>query len=264
MYFKLSDRTLIKISGSDSGSFLQSQLTNDINKLETATIQFNAYCQHQGKVLAILWLFKIDEIFYISIPTDLSKLLLEKFNVYKLMSKVNFEDLTNQISQYGLIDATEPNALKLTDSLSILVTNQKLDCEKNNNAWGKSLISSEIPDISLNLSEKFIPQDLNLDINEIGVSFSKGCYPGQEVVARMHYLGKPKRRLFQFISKFEVFIGDEIHTGNSSSLKSSGMVIRATKFDENYYILGTLEVKHDNDNIFLRGDISRKLTVINA
>ena len=264
MLFELRQRSLIKISGSDSGLFLQSQLTNDINQLENRKIQLNAYCQHQGKILALLWLFKIDEIFYISVPNELSKLLLAKFNLFKLMSNVNFEDLTEKKYQYGLIGENEHNIVKLNDNLSILITNQKLDGAKNNNAWEESLISLEIPEINLNLSEKFIPQDLSLDIDEIGVSFTKGCYPGQEIVARMHYLGKPKRRLFRFISKFEVNIGDSINVKDSKSFKPSGVVLRVAKVDKNFLFLGTFEVGHVNEPIYLNNDVNKSLNIINV
>jgi len=103
---------------------------------------------------------------------------------------------------------------------------------------------------------------LNLDIDEIAVSFTKGCYPGQEVVARMHYLGKPKRRLFRFTSKFEVFIGDSIDVTYSQSLKSSGQVIRVSKNNNEFQFLGVFEVSHIFDKIFLNNDQNKLVSLI--
>jgi len=264
MIVHLNNRSLIKVFGKDSESFLQSQLTNDISKIKDREIQINAFCQHQGKVLAILWVFKLDNCFYISVHKELGEILIKKFNIYKFMSDVVFQDLGSEFLQYGIIDQNFKNSIKFVENLYLLVSNEEINFNENDNLWSIGLINSKIPEVNQYLSEKFIPQELNLDIEEVGVSFTKGCYPGQEVVARMHYLGKPKRRLFQFLSKDEALIGDAIHTGNSTSLKPSGVVISAVHFDGNYHILGTLEIKHEKDHIFLEGDISRKLTVINA
>jgi len=94
------------------------------------------------------------------------------------------------------------------------------------------------------------------------VSFTKGCYPGQEVVARMHYLGKPKRRLFRFTSKCEVFIGDSLHVNDSKSLKASGQVIRVTKKDTEFHFLGVFELSHIYNQIFLNNDRNKLVKLI--
>jgi folate-binding protein YgfZ len=88
--------------------------------------------------------------------------------------------------------------------------------------WIKASIDSQIPEVYLTSSEKFVPQMLNLDINEVGVNFSKGCYPGQEVVARLHYLGEAKRRLFAFKSDSEMKVGDSLYCSSSKAAKARG------------------------------------------
>jgi len=250
----LNNRSLIQISGQDSEVFLQSQFSNDISKIQDNKIQINAYCQHQGKIIAIIWVFKKNRKFYLSIPKDLLELVISKLNVFKLLSKVEILDFSEKIYQYGLINETNEKAFKISEKLSLLTTSETLENYHNHSQWETACIDEGLPEIYLNMSEKHIPQALNLDINEMGVSFTKGCYPGQEVVARMHYLGKPKRRLFRFTSKFEVFIGDTLHVNESKSLKASGEVIRVNKKDTEFNFLGVFEVSHIKDQIFLNND----------
>jgi len=261
----LKNRGIVSVSGEDSASFLQSQFSNDILNIKDHEVQINAYCQHQGKVIAIIWVFKQKDKFYLSISLDLKDTILAKLTLFKMMSKVNIEDLSDTLFQFGIIDEKIDGMKKITSNLSIFVTTNKLfKKESDFPQWEIACIEALLPEIYLITSEKFIPQELNLDIDEIGVSFTKGCYPGQEVVARMHYLGKPKRRLFHFSSKYEATIGDIINVKDSQSLKSSGVVTRVVKIDENFHFLGTFEVKHINGSPFLNNDVDRPLTVLNA
>ena len=263
MIIKIENRAILKISGEDAQSFLQSQFTNDINLLNSNEVQLNAYCQHQGKIVALFWVFLKNNSFYLSFPLCVKEIVLSKLNMYKLMSKVCIEDFSSQINQYGLIDETVDGCFKIRNNLSIYVSSETLNTNSNFDIWEKACIDNNLPEIYSITSEQFIPQALNLDINEFGVSFTKGCYPGQEIVARMHYLGKPKRRLFKFISQFEVSIGDSINVKDSTSLKSSGLVIRVVKVNKKYYFLGTFETKYINESIYLGSEINKPLTIIN-
>jgi len=263
MITHLNNRSLIKVSGEDSEAFLQSQLSNDIKQIQhDKEIQINAYCQHQGKIIAVLWVFIKKGNYYLSITNELKELVLTKLNMFKLMSKVNIEDFSERVYQYGLINEINKNSLKITDNLSLLTSRKSLPACKPNSYWEIACVNERLPEVYINISEKFIPQALNLDINQIGVSFTKGCYPGQEVVARMHYLGKPKRRLFRFASQFEVSIGDSLNVKDSKSLKSSGQVIRIAKNDTEFQFLGVFEVEHINDNIFLNNDQTKLVYLI--
>jgi len=264
MIIKIENRALLKVSGIDGKSFLQSQFSNDINNIKENNIQINAYCQHQGKIVALLWVFKRGDNYYLSMPISLKEVVLNKLHMFKLMSRVVIEDHSSLINQYGLINKEKINSFKLINNLSILTTRKNLKDEGSLADWEKACIDSGLPEIYPENSGKFIPQDLNIDLNELGVSFSKGCYPGQEVVARMHYLGKPKRRLFQFESIFDTSIGDSINVRGSKSLKSSGEVISVVMIEKIYYFLGTLEIKHIADEIFLNNDINKPLSIINA
>ena len=264
MVIHLQDRSLLKISGEDSQSFLQSQFTNDIDSISSEEIQINAYCQHQGKIMALLWVFTKNGNFYLSFPQELTEIVISKLSMFKLMSKVTIEDISLQINQYGLIDEKLDGSMKLRNNLSLYTSREILESNFDSNLWEKACIDNNLPDIHLKTSEQFIPQALNLDIDEIGISFTKGCYPGQEVVARMHYLGKPKRRLFYFSSKSEATIGDLINVKDSKSLRPSGVILRVAKIDENYHLLATFEIQHINELAYLNGDHEKPLMIVDA
>ena len=111
---------------------------------------------------------------------------------------------------------------------------------------------------------------LNLDINEIGVNFSKGCYPGQEVVARLHYLGEAKRRLFAFKSDFEMQVGDSLYCSSSKAAKArgdrykgSGIVVNSVKFNSVFYCLATLDTELLDCEITLNNEHGPILKKIN-
>ncbi len=254
MIVLLKERSLIKVSGEDAEIFLQSQFSNDVKKITEKQIQMNAYCQHQGKITSLLWVFKRQGSYYLSFPKELGELVVAKLNVFKLMSKVVIEDFSEKVHQYGLINENNDKSINIRNDLSLLTSREFItDCQPSA-LWDLACINYMIPEVYLNSSEKFIPQALNLDIDQMGVSFTKGCYPGQEVVARMHYLGKPKRRLYRFISQFKVQIGDSLNVANSKSLKSSGSVIRVVEIENIFHFLGVFQVEHINDSIYLNNN----------
>jgi folate-binding protein YgfZ len=173
------------VSGKDAQSFLQGQLSNDINKIVDEQWQLNAYCQHQGRIIALMWVQKQNDDFYLDFAPDLKTVVQNRLQMFALNAEVVFSEVDNQKK------------------------------------------SIEEAQVTLATSEKFIPQDLNLDIEEVGVSFTKGCYPGQEVVARVHYLGKPKRRLYRFECDFEVKPLDKLTLEDTT--KNVGTVLNQVK-----------------------------------
>ena len=269
----LKNRSLLYISGSDSESFLQSQLTNDISKLGDSEIQINAYCQHQGKIIGLFWVMRYQNGFLISFPIDLIEKIKSRLKMFIIMSDVVIEDFSNEFFQIGLIDEQNIDAYILNDSLSIMIAdanNKKITNFGNIEVWDKSYFDSSLPEIFSVTSEKLVPQMLNLDINEIGVNFSKGCYPGQEVVARLHYLGSAKRRLFSFQSDQEMQIGDSLYCATSKTAlargdryKGSGMVVSKVKYNSLFYCLATLDVDLIHNEITLNNEHGPKLERIN-
>ena len=264
MLIHLDNRSLLKVSGSDAESFLQAQLSNNINELDHSSIQLNAYCQHQGKMLALFWVIRFNDDFLLSFPLDLLEIIKSRLQMFVIMSDVTIDDVTDDYLQIGVIDENQNKAFTINDKLSLIITRPN-ELSKfsmsSKDTWDKACIDSRLPEIYLLTSEKMVPQMLNLDIDEIGVNFSKGCFPGQEVVARLHYLGVAKRRLFAFESDSEINVGDALFCSTSKSAKArgarykaSGMVVSKVKYNTQFYCLATLEVASKDEKVTLNNE----------
>ena len=257
----LKNRALLKISGKDSQDYLQNQLSNDINKLNNVSVQISAYCQHQGKIISLFWVMRYENSFLISFPKDLLEVVKSRLQMFVIMSDVIIKDVTSNFIQVGSINEIDNNGYLINEKMSLSVQSKKNDIEvpsNNQDEWLKSCIESGIPEVFLSTSEKLVPQMLNLDIDEFGVNFSKGCYPGQEVVARLHYLGEAKRRLFSFKSDSEIQIGDSLYCASSKTAKArgdrykgSGIVVNSVKYNSIFYCLATLDIDLLDINITL-------------
>ena len=273
MKILLKNRSLLKISGNDAEEFLQNQFSNDIKKIDSNKVQFNAYCQHKGKVIAFFWVMRMGEDFLLSFPGELLEKIENRLKIFVIMSDVIIENVTNVLSQTGLINESSPNEFRINDELAVVIEDsngQSVELAENQIAWEKACLDSHLPEIYNVTSEKLVPQMLNLDIDEIGVNFSKGCYPGQEVVARLHYLGSAKRRLFSFKSNQEMLIGDSLYCATSKTAlargdryKGSGIVVSKVKYNSLFYCLATLDVDLVNEEITLNNQHGSKLDIIN-
>ena len=273
MRIQIQNRALLKISGNDAESFLQAQLTNDIGLLRKNKIQLSAFCQHQGKIIALFWLMRAERSFLISFPADLAEKVISRLRMFILISDVIIENISEHYAQIGLFNEASSSAYIINESLSLLIEssrNTDKEIDSNYEEWIKASIESQIPEVYLTSSEKFVPQMLNLDINEVGVSFSKGCYPGQEVVARLHYLGEAKRRLFSFKSMSEIQIGDSLYCASSSAAiargnryKGSGIVVNSVKYNSLFYCLATLDIDLLDSKITLNNEHGPLLKKIN-
>jgi len=273
MFFHLNNRALLKISGNDAKSFLQSQLSNDINKIDYLNIQLSAYCQHQGKILALFWVIRQEEDFYLSFPLDLLDSIKSRLKMFVIMADVTIEDVTPQLIQIGVLEEKYSPSFSINEKMSLIII-ENTDLSNfdisTNDLWNQSCVDCHLPDVFLTTTEKFVPQMLNLDINETGVSFSKGCYPGQEVVARLHYLGSAKRRLFAFKADHEMQVGDSLYCSTSKTAsargdryKGSGIVVSKVKYNSLFYCLATLDVDLIDDVITLNNEHGPKIKRIN-
>lgn len=227
----LSDRGLLRISGADAESFLQNQLTNDITKTDLKTHQLTAWCNPKGRVIANFRAFRRSESIYLILAKDLVETVITKLSRYVMMSKVNITDATDTLVHFGyagehaeqdltrILDyvPTAPDETLQLGNLTILRLPGNTprfevfgDLSSASDLWSKcnvraAPVSSQAwdfmniragrPVVTAESTEAWIPQMLNLTYID-GVDFKKGCYPGQEVVARLKYLGKSKRRMF--------------------------------------------------------------------
>ena len=258
---KLSHLSLIKISGEDATSFLQGQLTNDV-ALASNNWQHTGYCTPKGRLFALLILWKFDQDYYALLDKTITETTLKRLRMYIMRSKVVIEELENNL--YGVMDCDyeklnqlDLDNIDLTESekttfisnkqthflsfgdRAILSSDQpldkKLEAIESNSRWLIQDINDGIANINLLNTELFIPQMINLDVIG-GINFKKGCYTGQEVVARMHYLGKLKQRMFVCkINKStgkesdieQIQAGDKIFSDESLT-SSAGTIVNIT------------------------------------
>lgn len=171
--------TTISVNGSDAFAFLQAQLATDMKIVTRENARHSAWCSPKGRVICIPSIIASDSGFDLTLPADLAPLVQQRLTLYRFRSKVEFT------CRAAAARDVEEQLAKLRAGLV---------------------------EITLMQSEKFTPHMLNLDLLGI-VSLEKGCYPGQEIVARTHYRGASKRRCLRFESSTPVAAGDKVSDG---------------------------------------------------
>ncbi len=225
----LSQFGLLAVEGEDAQDFLQGQLTNDVRLLTGDTSQYAGHCNAKGRLLALFLAHAHDGRFYLQCNGALVEAVAKRLKMYVLRSRVNIADVSDSMVRIGLagphaeaalarVCASVPQTphtlaaaehariLRLPGPLARFIVHAtaehaaatwqalRADCTPVGAAvWEWLEIRAGIPDVTPATQEAFVPQMLNLDALG-GISFKKGCYTGQEIVARTHYLGKVKRR----------------------------------------------------------------------
>tara|TARA_Y100000746_G_scaffold89797_1_gene76211 strand:- start:1065 stop:1961 length:897 start_codon:yes stop_codon:yes gene_type:complete len=258
-YSRDNEIVCIKVAGTDAEKFLQGQFSNDISSIKEDSYQFSSYSTNQGKVISLLRIIKDQDSFLLLLTTDISEYFMSKLSMYVLMSKVEIEIMSNY-KVYGLSGTASMETIKnnnyensvfekedcyvlnntserVSSAIVIHKSNDKLDSlprfftsmsfsslEFNTNKLADMMRG--FLRIDMTTKEKYIPQVLNMEILN-GISYKKGCYTGQEIVARTHYLGKIKKRIFSIETESESMkYGDVIHNIDSESI---GEVISNTQ-----------------------------------
>jgi folate-binding protein YgfZ len=218
----------IRFSGEDAGEFLHSQLSADIKGLDNGQSTFACYCEPKGRVLALMLVCKINQDYYVLLSASLAVAVIDRLKIYVMRSKVLIEIL-NEKTVSGLMADEAP---ELTSSSMpaipvpiskrwLVLTDRELtpaNDTASESAWKACELKIGVVWLNPETSGQFLPQMLGYD-NIGAVNFKKGCYPGQEIVARTHYLGKVKRhpRALTTASKFcpapldkiQIFSGDK-------------------------------------------------------
>lgn len=253
----------IYVSGDDAKPFLQSQLSNDINLLDAHHVQISAYCNPKGRMFAQLLIVPYRDGYLLLLPHELVNKITTRLRMFVLRSAVTLEDVTEQTVCLGIlghdIQANLPSGWPSlpTDDYSSVHSELNLIIKipgtiqrylviaplasasaiwqelgsrfmhSGSGIWIWSDIQAGLPSVWLPTIEEFVPQMLNLDILD-GVNFKKGCYPGQEIVARMHYLGKAKRRMFRLHGPMETLPkpGTDLYQADGDG-QSAGQVVIA-------------------------------------
>jgi folate-binding protein YgfZ len=223
----LIDLGLIRTSGKDAKQFLQGQLTCDLEEISAEQSRLGAHCDIKGRVIASFRLFFYQNNYYFLLPLNMLSLLLASLQKYAVFSKVTLTDVSKDWQKIGLYgpflkDLLNDQKLYIAKENEVTEFNNKLSLsipgptpriillvptsepigfidaleQQNIDHWHLLDIMAGITTIYPETSSQFTPHQLNFPQIH-GVSFKKGCYIGQEIIARTHYLGKSKSRLYR-------------------------------------------------------------------
>lgn len=228
---KLDDLGVIAVRGADAASFLHAQLTNDIEHLQPGVLRQAGYCTAKGRLLAVFDCWRTTDTVYLHVPRDILPAVQKRLSMFVLRAKAKLEDASDAVATLAVLGPGAAEALaaagvtvpdvgashaagggvvarlrdapSVTERFLLLAPRAEIDVLRARlsgvpsvpaAAWWWSQIDAGIATVGAATQEKFVPQMINLEVLG-GVNFKKGCYPGQEIVARSQYLGKLKRRM---------------------------------------------------------------------
>ncbi|MDB5977506.1 MAG: folate-binding protein [Nevskia sp.] len=273
----------IRVGGVEAESFLQNQLSNDVRELSAARVQLASYNSAKGRVLDLFALRREGDAILLETRRDTLPATLKRLRMFVLRSKVTLEDLGDGYCAFGLAG---PDAATLLAQANLPLPAQDWDWLSADGvtvlrrpgiaarysvhapaeqlktlwkrfstqarpvgsaAWGLLDVLAALPAIHPQTADHFVAQMLNLD--RLGaISFTKGCYPGQEIVARMHYLGNLKRRMFLCrVEAGEAAPGTPIHAADGDAQAIGEVVVSAAHPEGGLTLLAVLQLSHAAD-----------------
>ena len=249
---------IIKISGQDALNFLQGQITNDINLLNSQPYIIASNLNIKGRVITNFFIFVINEEYYLLLNKELVDQMISRLKMYVLRSKVSVIKDHKYIYFSNNTCNVEHNIMLFPDSYICLSQQEIIDSNSNINIWKLFLIKHNIPMIYLITQEKFIPQHIGMDTLN-AISFKKGCYIGQEIVARIQYLGSVKRKLFKFSINTKVNIGDVVISPLIENQEVGNVIEVVNENALTTVGLLTMQVNYTNDAY---ADLTNKFNII--
>lgn len=224
---KLNERSVLEISGKDSASFLQGLLTNNVLNLEPNNLSYSLLLTPQGRIISDFFILKSDNSFMLDVPKSQIPSLIMKFKLYKLKSDVVINVMDDTL---GVYVSENPDDHLLNDPRSTALGfrgfKQITELESNHFNYHLNRIDWSIPDFDMDMEVgKSLPIDF--DMNELNaLSFSKGCYVGQEVVAITHNRGTKRKKVYSAVCVEGNFPqkGTEIFVGNIKIGEALGSV----------------------------------------
>lgn len=289
---------IIEAKGIDAATFLQGQLTCDINDISSSQSRFAAFCNPKGRVISPILVLRAtgqDNAFYLLVPKTLTENVIQRLSMYILRADVS---LTLRSDTYCLtgLSLPEPSTLSIPlpekhfetshhNTLSVIRlpnhkpryliignTEASIDfwnaCSNTPNTrassalWRYLDLSAGLPWFEADQSEQYIPQMLNID-KLGGISFNKGCYTGQEIVARTHYLGKNKREIFlaECHKPASLKAGLAVRDKNKPDLSGKVLTWQALNDKARLLLVISCELS-PSDTLVLEAEPSENLTII--
>lgn len=265
MMAALTHLGVLSVSGADAENFLHNQLTNDVLELPVGAMHLGGYCSPKGRLLATVIIWKSADGVMLVMPRELLPGIQKRLQMFVLRSKVTLADISEQTVLIGVavpdaqkisfsdvagLSAIWPSATGLQRALWMGPVESAMHLWNRfghtlspigANHWRWLDIRAGLPMIVEATREQFVPQMVNFDLVG-GVNFRKGCYPGQEIVARSQYLGKLKRRMLLACTRAELAdAGMEIFS-EADPGQPCGLVVNAEKNPEGLWDL-LVEIK---------------------
>ena len=255
---------LIAINGEDAARFLHSQLTNDVESLGATEARLAGYCSPKGRLQATLLMWRQGDEVLLQVPRDIQAAFQERLQMFVLRAKAKLRDASEEYAvlglsgdaaaqvlgtwfgempaaPYGKAQSDAGTLIRVADAdgsprfqwiappaaaIAAWPTLVKALAVTAPKAWRLAEIHAGLPMVVQATHEQFVPQMINFELIG-GVNFKKGCYPGQEIVARSQYLGKLKRRMLPAsIPGAAVHAGMEVFAGDEPE-QPCGMVVNA-------------------------------------
>ncbi len=250
---------LIRVGNEEACSFLHNQLTSDINHLGVEGVQHSAWCTAKGRMLASFLIWRQGDDYLLQLSADLVEAVAKRLKMFVLRSRVSIADAG---SESALIGVAGPRSAAALEAAGLPVPGEamrtlpfadgtvlRLDDARfevavaapaapglwqklaggarpaGTPAWRWLDIQAAWPLVTAATKEEFVPQMANFE-RIGGVSFHKGCYPGQEIVARTQYLGKVKRHLYRAVAAEAMSAGDELFSSAAPD-QACGMIVSA-------------------------------------
>ncbi|MBS0446926.1 MAG: folate-binding protein YgfZ [Proteobacteria bacterium] len=256
---RLDHLGVLRASGADAATFLQSQLTNDVVSLEGGAARLAGYCSAKGRLQAsfIVWRPSPDE-FLLACAADLLPATLKRLSMFVLRARCRLSDASAEIPLSGLVGPSVPAGADWSrfdaDGATTIVLPKAAGTRRALVAghppqgaamaaetWRWLDVQSGVPLIVAATVDRFVPQMANFELLR-GVDFKKGCYPGQEIVARSQYRGTIKRRMFLFDVDAAAQPGDEVfHDADPG--QPAGMVVNGAPRPDGRGSSALVEVK---------------------
>jgi tRNA-modifying protein YgfZ len=282
MYCELRDAGLISVSGADAVAFLHAQLTSDVAAMRDEHVQYSGYCSPKGRLIATLLLWrKADEIL-LQVPALSAESLRARLAKYVLRSRVKLAHAGERFRLYGiagpearriaetLVGAAPPSdqgivsrggvSIARLSSYRYLLLSPASDATPLTSTMGAAALAPQdwtrmdiedgVPWITPETADRFVPQMVNLDLLG-GVSFTKGCYPGQEIVARTHYLGRVKQRMYRVriaVGSHSPRVGDPLFSPLFGAEQAAGTLLDiASDVNGGHQALAVLQTESARD-----------------
>src|SRR5574343_1389684 len=282
----LSHLAILDVTGEDAQTFLQSQVPSDIRLLSPEKAQISGWCTAKGRLLTTFVIWPRDAGYRLVLATDVRDSIAKRLKMYVLRLKVQISVSDDQV--YGLLNpATSLGALTfsgedwqvttadalsavrldatrclLTGPTAALTAVAGATAQGTPADWLRADVSQGFPLITQATSEHYVPQMVNLD-KLGGVSFKKGCYPGQEIVARTHYLGKIKRHLYRVTALQPIQAGQEVRATALNGQSCGSLVSTAPAADGSQWLgLAVLQQDAAEGPIYVQteqGDLALQL-----